>query len=262
MAIVADPQISFDSRLAPHRTTSSPNVGTRERIASTIVGGTMVAYALARRGLVGVVVGSAGVTMMGRGITGRCAIYRRLDKDSARGISMPRDVQFSRTATIDADADQLLSQLRDPARIQRIFPSLGPIGVEEELWSLQLPVLGGHQWEWKARLVEEGDALVWRSEDGAAFEHALRVTLQDAPADRGTELRATFTGTPPGGALGAAVGQWLRKLGERSLGAALGRLKMQVETGEIASTTDQSAGQRSRTRRILGAEHFNREARS
>lgn len=62
----------------------APNVGMAERVASAVLGGTLVGFGLAawsRRGLVMVVVGAA---LLARGVRGRSRLYRRLGASSGR----------------------------------------------------------------------------------------------------------------------------------------------------------------------------------
>lgn len=61
----------------------APNVGMAERVASAVLGGTLVGFGLAawsRRGLVMVAVGGA---LLARGVGGRSRLYRRLGASTA-----------------------------------------------------------------------------------------------------------------------------------------------------------------------------------
>ena len=63
-----------------------------------------------------------------------------------------------------------------------------------------------------------------------------RVEFRDAPGDRGTEIHATIVYEPPGGALGKVVATLFQKEPGQQAKRDLRRLKMLLETGEIATT--------------------------
>ena len=54
------------------------NIGGRERVASALGGAALIGYALARPSFLATLLAAGGALMLERGITGECAIYRRL----------------------------------------------------------------------------------------------------------------------------------------------------------------------------------------
>ncbi len=65
--------------------------------------------------------------------------------------------------------------------------------------------------------------------------------FRDAPGGRGTEVHATLVYEPPAGALGKVVAALFQKEPGQQAKRDLRRLKMLLETGEIA-TTEYEAG--------------------
>ena len=59
------------------------NVGSSERIASTILGAALIGLSLQRSRIGGIFVALAGAGLAKRGISGRCPVYRRLGVTTA-----------------------------------------------------------------------------------------------------------------------------------------------------------------------------------
>ena len=87
----------------------------------------------------------------------------------------------------------------------------------------------------------ENEALAWRSVEGAEIDIEAKVQLRDAPAGRGTEVEAHVAWRPQLG----IVGHWaamLRGTDPTIRGKhELKRLKMLLETGEIATSENRKA---------------------
>jgi uncharacterized membrane protein len=60
------------------------NVGTVERIGSTLIGATLVFRALARPSFGQIVLALGGAALLQRGLTGHCALYAALGIDTAQ----------------------------------------------------------------------------------------------------------------------------------------------------------------------------------
>lgn len=147
-----------------------------------------------------------------------------------------------RTVTIKASRDQIYAMWRDPARLPDFMEGLAGVQVsgDQITWVVQSP---DDRFPIETRLVEdrEGEALAWRSVEGADIEIEAKVQLRDAPGDRGTEVEAHVAWRPRSG----IVGQWAAKLrgtdplirGKQDLK----RLKMLLETGEIATASNRKA---------------------
>jgi uncharacterized membrane protein len=62
---------------------ASMNVGTAERIGSTIAGVALIARAVAQPTIGRIALGIAGAALLQRGLTGHCSLYRALGIDTA-----------------------------------------------------------------------------------------------------------------------------------------------------------------------------------
>jgi uncharacterized membrane protein len=223
------------------------NVGAAERAASLAIGVGLVALGAMRRGWIGGVAGGGGTLLVLRGATGRCIVYRRMERSTA---APPRSTTIERSITIGASPDEIANGLT-PDRIRSLLPFLQRLSAEadEVVAAARLP--GGRSLEWRARFESSPSSLRWTSLSDDPFGHDLRLDFAAAPGGRGSDVMARLEIRPPAGSAGAAVAQWLRGLGVRAMGAALARLKQSIETGEIATTSKQPMGPRSRSLLLL-----------
>jgi uncharacterized membrane protein len=108
-----------------------------------------------------------------------------------------------------------------------------PTGDDRAVWSIKAPA--GQTIDIETRIVTDrpDELIAWRSVEGAPVETEGRVTFRDA-GSRGTVVQAIIAYKPPAG----AAGKWIAKLFEREPAIQgrqeLKRLKMLMETGEIA----------------------------
>ena len=138
-------------------------------------------------------------------------------------IAAPRDLVYEywrnpRNLSSFMAVDSWVEQ-HSPEIFHWIFDSpSGPVGID-------------------TRLIEDrkNEALAWRSVAGAEIDIEAKVQLRDTSAGRGTEVEAHIAYRPQGG----LAGYWLAKLrgvDPKTRGRqALKRLKMLLETGEIAT---------------------------
>lgn len=87
-----------------------------------------------------------------------------------------------------------------------------------------------------------GEVLTWRSAEGADADVEIKIVFREAPAGRGSEVSALVAYRPEWGALGR-LAAWLRGIDPKLQGRlALKRLKMLIETGEIAAGDNRRSG--------------------
>lgn len=171
----------------------------------------------------------------------------RRPPDSAPGRTARR-AQFGgyqvtgRTVTINAPRSRIYEMWHDPGRLADFMQDLASVQVDGDrvTWLIQSP---DGPLSVETRLVEDrkDEALAWRSVEGADIQIEAKVQLRDAPAGRGTEVEAHIAWRPHGG----IVGHWAAMM--RGTDPAirgrqeLKRLKMLVETGEIATSNNRKA---------------------
>ncbi|MFC0199156.1 SRPBCC family protein [Paracoccus rhizosphaerae] len=190
-------------------------------------------------GLAALAIGAAAVTRL-------MNETRNRPPDSAPGRTARQSrfgayIVAGRTVTIDAPRDRIHAMWREPEQLARFMQDLRAVerGPGDRMtWVIATP---GGDARIETRLVEDrhGEALAWRSVEGSDFDIEAKVQLRDAPAGRGTEVEAHVAWRPHWG----MAGQWaakLRRADPRTRGRhELKRLKMLLETGEIATNANQ-----------------------
>jgi len=144
-----------------------------------------------------------------------------------------------RSVTIDKQRAEVFAFFRDFKNLARFMENIERVDVVDAThshWVVKAPA--GHVVEWDSVLTaEEPDRLLaWETGPGAEIKNHGRVEFRDAPGDRGTELHATIVYEPPAGALGKIVATLFQKEPGIQAKRDLRRLKMLLETGEIATT--------------------------
>lgn len=140
-----------------------------------------------------------------------------------------------RTVTINAPLEGVLRQLHDLPTLNLIFGG-----------KLEARALSNGNLAWHVDGDAEGietlsvkhrapEVLSWRSLDTADTDLEIKLLLRDSPASRGTEVQLLLAWKPRWGTLGSLYAR-LRGFDPILLGRqALKRLKMLIETGEIAT---------------------------
>jgi uncharacterized membrane protein len=93
--------------------------------------------------------------------------------------------------------------------------------------------------DWEAEIINEipNELIGWRSVDGSEVDNAGSVHFKPAAGGRGTELKVVLRYDPPAGKLGASVSKMLGEDPAMNVQEDLRRLKMLIETGEIATAS-------------------------
>lgn len=153
----------------------------------------------------------------------------------ARGLAI-----VGRTVTIDRPRDELYRFWRDFSNLPQFMENVRAV---ESLpdgrsrWTLAAP--GGRTVEIVSEMVvdRENEVIAWRSVEESDIETHGSVTFRDAPSGRGTQVEAVIAYKPPAGDLGRLVAKlWQREPAIQSR-RELKRLKMLMETGEIAASS-------------------------
>lgn len=205
------------------------NVPTGERIASAAVGIVLVGVGLRRKSWLGALVAGAGGALVARGLTGRCPAYRM------RAIR--KGVEVRRTVTVQASPREVYALWRDLESLPRFMSHVTSVYEQGSGISHWVIVEAGRRWEWDAQIVEDSPArrLRWKSLPGGDLRHEGTLDLREAPGDRGTVVDLRMRYRPPGGlAVAGAFGELMRSVQGIQLAAELSRLRMLIETGEIA----------------------------
>jgi len=147
-----------------------------------------------------------------------------------------------RTVTITKpDRSQLFSFWRDFTNLPAFMDDLEKVEKAGKGWRWTIKAPGGGTVEVVTEIVEEreGELIAWRSVDGSDIETTGRVTFADAPGGRGTEVALIIGYKPPAGRPGQVVAKLLQREPEIQARRNLRRFRMLMETGEIATSSNQ-----------------------
>ena len=220
------------------------NVNDPERWISVIAGSALAAYGLKMRSLPGLVLSGVGGMLVWRGATGHCMVYEALGISSAeengRQVSVPygRGVRVEKAVTINASPEELYRFWRNFENLPRFMANLEKVEVHDEKrshWWAKGPA--GSTVDWEAEIINEipNELIGWRSVDDSKVDNAGSVHFTPATGGRGTEVKVVLRYDPPAGMVGAAVSKILGEDPAMNVQEDLRRLKMLVETGEIAT---------------------------
>jgi uncharacterized membrane protein len=228
------------------------NVNDPERWLSALFGTALTAYGLKKRSIGGLVLATIGGALVWRGSTGHCPIYETFgvtsvdEEDDGNQVSVPygRGIRVEKSVTVNATPERVYAFWRNFANLPQFMDHLQSVEVHDDKrsrWTAKGPAGTGVWWE--AEIINEipNELIGWRSIDGSQVDNAGSVHFSGVPG-RGTEVKVVLRYDPPAGKMGAQVSRLLGEDPARNVQEDLRRLKMLLETGEIATTAGQSTG--------------------
>jgi uncharacterized membrane protein len=213
---------------------SQTNVGTTERIISTLGGALLTYYGLRRPTVGRLVVATLGASLLHRGTTGYCYVNNAIGRNTAG-----RDtdaIEMSSSVTINkprAEVYKFWRQLENLPQFMHHLDNVTQLDSKRSHWSA--PVPGGMgKVSWDAEIVDdrENESIMWRSVPGADVDNAGEVRFKDSIDGKGTEVHAVIKYQPPAGYVGEAVGKLLNPAFKKMVKQDLRRFKHLMETGE------------------------------
>jgi uncharacterized membrane protein len=221
------------------------NVGSTERLVSTIVGGGLLLYGIKRGWRDGFLPALLGGALIYRGGAGRCAIYKMAGIDTSEkkprpSVSVPHGegIKVERSVIVNKTLEELYQFWRNPENLPRFMSHVASVqALDEKRSHWKLKSMGGTEFEWNAEIVNEkpNELIAWRTVGNADVDHAGSVHFEKLPADRGTKVRVVMEYRPPAGQLGAAVAKLFGEEPGQILETDLRRFKQLMETGFVAS---------------------------
>ncbi|HWW61602.1 MAG TPA: SRPBCC family protein, partial [Thermoanaerobaculia bacterium] len=209
---------------------------------------------LKRRSIAGVVLAGLGGALVWRGAAGKCPVYKSLGistSSSGEGdqVSVPygRGVRVEKTVTINAPPEQIYAFWRNFTNLPRFMENLESVEVldgNRSRWVAKGPA--GSKVDWVAEIINEipNELIGWRSVEGSKVDNAGSVHFKPATGGRGTEVKVVLRYDPPAGVFGAVVSRLFGEDPAVNVQEDLRRLKMLLETGEIATTEGQPTGRK------------------
>jgi uncharacterized membrane protein len=228
------------------------NINDPERWVSVVFGSALAAYGLKKRSIGGFLLSSIGGALVWRGATGSCPIYESLGvssrhEDDGRQVSVPygRGVRVEKSVTINAPPETIYGFWRNFANLPRFMHNLEAVEVHDSKrsrWVAKGPA--GKSVDWEAEIINEvpNELIGWRSIEGSEVDNAGSVHFKAATGGRGTEVKVVLRYDPPAGKFGARVSKILGEDPAINVQEDLRRLKMLIETGELATNEGQAAG--------------------
>jgi uncharacterized membrane protein len=192
-----------------------------------------------------------GAAALGAFLSKRSQPRRDHHGDSAPGFTGRRNFGkydvTGRSVTIRKPRAELYAFWRDFSNLSQVMENLESVVPGEEgrsIWTIKAP--GGRTVKVETHIAREveNELIAWRSVEGSEIDTEGRVTFEDAPGDRGTRVGLIVAYKPPAGELGRVVAKLFQREPAVQARHDLKRLKMLMETGEIAT----SARRRDQTR--------------
>lgn len=149
-----------------------------------------------------------------------------------------------RSVTINREASEIFSFCRDFQNLPRYMENIEDVseGADgAQSWTIRAPL--GQTVRVVTRIVNEreGEQFAWRTTPESQVEGEGKIMLKAAPGGRGTIVTSIVAYKPPMGALGQAVAKLFQAEPSVQTRRDLKRLKMLLETGEVATNVNQRA---------------------
>jgi uncharacterized membrane protein len=227
----------------PGTAATTVNVGEVERLLSLAGGGLLALVGLSRaNSLAGLGMAALGGSLLYRGLSGHCPVYRALGKSTATphsriaSVAADHGIKVTRAVTVSRSAGELYRMWRDLEALPHFMRHLVSVkcGGNRSHWVARAPA--GLTASWDAEIVTDQPdrVLAWRSLAGSDVGTAGSVHFNPTPGG-GTEVQVTLKYDPPGGKLGSWL-VWL--FGEepgQQIAEDLARFKQLAESGALAT---------------------------
>ena len=150
-------------------------------------------------------------------------------------------IKMKKAITVNAPADRLYAFWRNLGNLTMLSENAVSVKVMDDIhshWTVKVP--GGVNLRWDAKITTDrkGEMIGWISLEGSEIDNAGYVRFERATGGRGTVVRVALQYNPPAGKLGAALATLLGEKPERQIEEALRKFKSIVETGEVATASE------------------------
>jgi uncharacterized membrane protein len=237
---------SWENLRRPQTADDGINVGKTERLVSGVAGAAVIALALRRKRLRGLLFPLGG-SLLSRAVTGRCPVNRALGRNTAkrnraRPVARGEGIRVERTITVNRPREEVYHFWRQLENLPRFMDHLESVTVLDEdrsHWVAKGPA--GTKVEWDASIQDEieNELIAWRSLPGSDIDNAGSVHF--IPAGDGTEVRVVLRYDLPAGKVGAAAAKLLGEEPELQIEEDLRRFKQVVEAVEAPARSRKPA---------------------
>ncbi|WP_214070636.1 SRPBCC family protein [Mucilaginibacter sp. dw_454] len=151
----------------------------------------------------------AGGYLLNRGVSGHCAIYSRIGKNTQE----PVNVNIRSAFTINKPREAVYNFWRQLDNLPLFMNHLESVELIDDTrshWVMKLPT-GVGTISWDAEIVADkpGEVIGWSSLPDSVIDNAGKVFFRDAQDGKGTVVDVLITYQPPAGGLGASVANLL-----------------------------------------------------
>lgn len=154
------------------------------------------------------------------------------------GNKTPEGAITGNTVLINRPPEAVYAFWKDFTNLPKFMENVQSVAEDGPLSKWQIAAPGGTSVKFESRLTEDkaNEQLAWATTENAQVRSEGKVTFTEAPGNRGTLVQVEIHYEPPGGAVGKAVAHLFRKAPGVQARHDLKRLKMLLETGEIATS--------------------------
>jgi uncharacterized membrane protein len=222
---------------------SKINVGDGERLVSGIFGGLLALHGLKRGGFAGYLLAALGGSLVYRGATGQCSMYKAMGINTAtEGKGVQQGILFEKSVEINKSPDELYNFWRNFENLPRFMDHLESVKCITDThshWVAKAPA--GMKVEWGAEIINDipGEKIAWQSLPDADVRNAGTVIFEDAGEGR-THVRVRIQYLPVAGLLGDAIAKLLGENPAQQVEEDLNRFKELVESGDIDAEVEES----------------------
>lgn len=205
-------------------------LGSWENTARLLIGGTLVAYGLAKRSKTGLALAALGGGIASFGLM-------PTTREEETEPAPPKKRMVRRAITISKPQAEVYEFWSKPENLERIFPRVTSITeLPDRRWRWKVHTIGSHQLELDTEPIvsEPPNVMSWKSVRESPLEQAGSVTFKPAPGGKGTEVQLTVSWLAKGPISGVAL-PFLGKGSGIHAGETLRRARQLLETGELTT---------------------------
>jgi len=207
------------------------------RLAAGTLGASWLAYALMKRDLVGLGLGTAGLALLARSAT-NTEFKRLIGTGGGRNA-----VTVEKSINVNAPPDvlwTLWSNFENFPQFMTNVLEVRNINNKMSHWKVAGPAGVPVEWDAEITKVVPEELIEWKSVKGSLFANAGYV-LFEPNADGSTEVTVRISHNPPAGAVGHAVAMAFGADPKSEMDADLMRMKSLLETGQLPHDAAQPA---------------------
>jgi uncharacterized membrane protein len=224
---------------------SPNNLSDTERLGSLIVGGALVLAGLSQRSLIRTLLTVSGGSLVYYGITSDKSMQNKLMETT--GL-LSNSLRVDKIVTIqNKSPEELYSFWHNFENLPTFMKNLQSVRIVNETrshWVANVPLGNKVEWDTEMLVDKPNELITWASVSGADITNSGSVRFTPGYPGRGTEVKLVLKYSLPGGAITDAIAKVFNESPEQQIVEDLRHFKMLMETGEIATTKGQSAGQR------------------